>query len=709
MQNILFDLREKTLYHVRRLSKENWTFLFVTAISVFCLFHFVDLKPQVDEHFFFSDDDLQFQTEHKIAESFIRKDAQIIISVTGDIESEEYMALIGNLSDSLMGLEGITGVKSISHGPNNLKDAVDSPLWKRLLISDDKKSTNLIVLVEDSVAQQIVPDIETVVGQYTSDQFNINVSGLPYILELIRRHLLKDLIVFSTLAFIIFGAVVYLIFRSKCIVFGTMLSCLNACIWTFMITDLLSVPIGLLTANLATIIFVLTLSHIVFLTFNWKRLPPKEQNSMVKEALRMTFPASCWSMLTTLLGFLSLILVPAKPLKDLGIAGAVGTLLAFATAYGIYPSFLKMTQPRIKKSHSGKNRIYEFLEMEQKSIRLVIFIFCLVALPGLWTINTDPSMLSFFSKRSDIYSGLEYIDRNGGSSPLVLVVQSKDGETLNSQAAYEKLWRLQGALEAHRSVGSVISLPVLMAQAKQAPLAKVLFWEWLLEILEKPQFDEIAKSFITQDRKYGLFLIRMNEQNRVKKRLTIIGEIKQIVETQGFTPELMGGVYVLQGHMAKLITASLIGGLSKLMALFALIAWIISRSLRITTAIILSLGLIPIGILGLIGLYRIPLDVISSPASNVAIAMGIDSMIHMIKSYRRKKHTGSASWQEVRNELWQPILTSMLIVSTGFSIFLFSTFPPTQRFGIAIVFGTIFASLTALYIMPYFVQFTKKA
>ena len=105
--------------------------------------------------------------------------------------------------------------------------------------------------------------------------------------------------------------------------------------------------------------------------------------------------------------------------------------------------------------------------------------------------------------------------------------------------------------------------------------------------------------------------------------------------------------------------------------------------------------IIPSTILGLIGLYQIPLDIIAAPAVNVAIAMGIDSMIHMMQAYRRLN-----SWSQVRKTLYRPIMTSMFVVSTGFAIFLCSTFPPTQRFGLIIVFGTIVAALTAIFILP---------
>jgi predicted RND superfamily exporter protein len=123
----------------------------------------------------------------------------------------------------------------------------------------------------------------------------------------------------------------------------------------------------------------------------------------------------------------------------------------------------------------------------------------------------------------------------------------------------------------------------------------------------------------------------------------------------------------------------------------------------------LSVASVPLCVIGAVGLFRIPLDVISSPASNVAIAMGIDSMIHMVNLYRRKKGKNNISnekiWKLIRDEMWQPILTAMLIIVMGFSIFLFSTFPPTKRFGTAIVFGTILSALISMYIMPFFANF----
>jgi hypothetical protein len=151
-----------------------------------------------------------------------------------------------------------------------------------------------------------------------------------------------------------------------------------------------------------------------------------------------------------------------------------------------------------------------------------------------------------------------------------------------------------------------------------------------------------------------------------------------------------------------MVASSLIWGLGQLILLFGAIAYFISRSWRVSLSMLLSISIVPVCILGFLGLLSIPLDVISSPAANVAIAIGVDAMIHMLKAYRRMSHIKDSRqrWSRVREQLWEPVLTSMFIICLGFGIFFFSSFPPTQRFGGAIVLGSIIASISALFVFP---------
>ncbi len=50
-------------------------------------------------------------------------------------------------------------------------------------------------------------------------------------------------------------------------------------------------------------------------------------------------------MICASLGFGSLLLAPAKPLRELGLVGVAGTVVALICAYVMYPAFLAWAEP----------------------------------------------------------------------------------------------------------------------------------------------------------------------------------------------------------------------------------------------------------------------------------------------------------------------------------------------------------------------------
>ena len=215
------------------------------------------------------------------------------------------------------------------------------------------------------------------------------------------------------------------------------------------------------------------------------------------------------------------------------------------------------------------------------------------------------------------------------------------------------------------------------------------------------KYDSIAQGFITDDQKSALLFFRMNEEGRAKHRLEVVAEIKGLIEKKGFDPYLTGGIYALQGNLSRHVAVSLIYGLGQLLFVFLIIAFIASLKIRTALAMSFAIGMIPLCILGVVGALGLPMDTIAAPAANIAISMGIDAMLHMVNASRRfwKHETdGAVLWHKVRERMWEPVMTSMFIVASGFAIFFFSSFPPTQRFGGQIVLGTIISAFSAIFI-----------
>ncbi len=683
--------------------------IFLSGLACFILtvmFSYINLNPQVESNFFFSNEDPQLKEDKQINAIFTQP-AQVVLSAKGDIRSETYYQNVQKLSEAYLDFPEIYAVQSLSHGPRDIEDALKSPLWRRSVLAGEEASLFFLFLKHEP-KEEVIRRIEKARDNHQAPGFELMISGGPYIVEMIRRNLHRDLKVFSVTALLLFSVTLLFLFRSWWIVAGTVVSSIVASALTLIVNQALSIEMGFLTANLSTIVFVLTLSHITFLTADWKQVMEsgEGQSHPGWKAAYGTFEAALWSTSTALLGFLSLSFVQAKSLRQFGIAGAVGTFFALLGAYAIYPFFLNCQKKSPKffrtKTYAGPKDVSFFKKQHGWISALCGVLVCLSFL-AFHRLNTDPSLFTYFQKGSELRNGIEYIDRHGGSNPLNIVVSDPENPELNTNAAMKKMWALHEALEKDPAVGNVVSIPLLLAEAKRSPLTFFMTNEWLLDILGGARFGEVAKYFVTEDRKQTLFTLRMNESTLQEKRLTTVERIRQIVIDQKFKPDLIGGVFMLQGRLAALVNTSLISGGILLNVVILTMTLFLSRSLRVAIAMLISLYFVPAVMFGILGCFRVPLDVISAPAVNLALGMGVDSMIHMVVYIKRKGLNIREwnSWASASSYLFEPIFWSTIVVCAGFAIFVLSTFPPTQRFGMSVVLGTVLTPLGALFILPY--------
>jgi len=380
----------------------------------------------------------------------------------------------------------------------------------------------------------------------------------------------------------------------------------------------------------------------------------------------------------------------------------LGTVVAFVCAYLMYPAFLRWAVPRKSKIVEAEPK-HAFWLRRFALLSLGIILLSIGLGFGLTKVNTDPSLFDYFKPKQELRDGLEFVDRTGGCNPLTLVVSATNGSGLNTDEAYKKMWRLHGALENQKQVGTVISLPTLLAEGDRTPFSFLISYEKMMEIMAQPKYARVSKGFVTDDRKEAVFTLRMIEAHRTKYRVDVVNDLRALCRRYGFNADLVGGIYYLQGRLAKLVAESLVTGLFWLNLLFIVIAWAVAISVRGAFAMIASLTLVPLAMLGGIGWFHVPVDIISAPATNVCIGIAIDSMIHLVFGVRRAQREGKKEWDAwafAREEQWRGIVYSDVIIAAGFAIFVLSDFPPTQRFGLVVLAGCIIDILANLFVLP---------
>jgi len=326
---------------------------------------------------------------------------------------------------------------------------------------------------------------------------------------------------------------------------GAFVACANSSAATLIINQRLHIPIGPVTANLSTMVFVMTLSPMVFLSFNWIRVRQQTDfvgHPAVWSAVKETIAPSFWSAVCMLLGFLSLLFVSSTSMKHLGTGGAVGATMAFLAAYSLYPWFLALASPpeaKLRWTKAVASRVRSFFSKRHRLMAVGLLVFGVVGAIGLLRLDTDPPLFFYFKKGSDIRRGLEAVDRSGGSSPLKLEVEDRQGSPLDTKKAYKRLWALNDALEKDPAVGKVMSLVVIQSEIKRHWYSKLLSIEGFfqgksktekeVDILEDPKRGAPAREFITPDHKKALFLLRMRESVRSTPREGVIRRLEGIV------------------------------------------------------------------------------------------------------------------------------------------------------------------------------------
>ena len=92
----------------------HWLMLIITAVLLVLVAIFVDLKPVVDENFFFSTNDPGIRQTKKIERRFPSQPEVILTVSSRDISSSRYLERIQRLTQRAHTIGGVNAVKSLT-------------------------------------------------------------------------------------------------------------------------------------------------------------------------------------------------------------------------------------------------------------------------------------------------------------------------------------------------------------------------------------------------------------------------------------------------------------------------------------------------------------------------------------------------------------------------------------------------------------------
>jgi len=471
----------------------------------------------------------------------------------------------------------------------------------------------------------------------------------------------------------------------------------------------------------------------------------KKENSKLKksEIILMTTGKMFWpilyTVLTTICAFLSLIFSEIKPVIDFGWMMTLGLITSFLITFTLLPtliSFVSSSNVEIKKEN--KSKITSFLGKisinNKNSIFTVTIIIICISIFGINRLEVENSFINYFSKSTEIYKGMKLIDEKlGGTTPLEVIIkfpkeEIKLEEDENNEdddwgddenQDEEKYWftkdkinkikKVHAYLDSLPPIGKVLSFSSIIEVATQLndnkPLGTLemgVLYSKIPDSIKK----EIVDPYISIEDSEARISLRIKDSNPGLRRNDLVNQIRQDIKNKlGFKENefKLAGVLILFNNLLQSLFKSQILTLGFVMIGIFSMFLILFRNLKLSLIGVVPNFIAAFFILGIIGIVKIPLDMMTITIAAITIGIAVDNSIHYIYRFKEeyfKLKEYKKTIKKCHSTVGVAILNTSITIVFGFSILVLSNFIPTIYFGVFTGIAMLLAMTSVLTLLP---------
>ena len=676
--------------------------------------------------------------------------------LSSPIFKELIISLDGNTTALQVNLKGDDTFRELLHKRNALllkqEERTISPDEGKQL----KEVSDAYALLKNEINQkdhQNILNIRAIMKKY--EQFGaLHLGGVTMISDDMVTFIKNDLLVFGIGVFVFLIVMLSIIFRKLRWVILPLLSCAFAGTLMIGLLGLIGWNVTVISSNFISLMLIITMSMNIHLVVRYRQLrkdlPDLNQQDLVMEMTgKMVWPC-LYTALTTIMAFSSLVVSGIKPVIDFGWMMTIGLTVTFVTTFLLFPALLVlMKKPELEQDkHDGfqmMSTLSVFTVNHGNKILLLSVVLMVISGIGISKLEVENSFIDYFSKDTEIYRGLKLIDdKLGGTTSLdiILKFEEEPEEELSGDLADEEddfdfdfgggaeedpadYWFtpdkldevkvIHDYLEALPAVGKVLSLASLIRVGEDVNQGEFDAFE--LAIVYKRMPEDLKSSmidpYISIEDNEARINLRILDSLKNLRRKELLEQIhSDLTSKMGFPEEriAISGLLVLYNNMLQSLFKSQILTLGVVMAGIALMLLVLFRSVPLAIIGIIPNILAAGIILGLMGLLRIPLDMMTITIAAITIGIAVDNSIHYIYRFREefaRKQDYIETLHYCHANIGKAVFYTAVTIIVGFSILVMSNFIPTIYFGLLTAFAMLVAFLAALTLLPKLILIWK--
>ena len=190
--------------------------------------------------------------------------------------------------------------------------------------------------------------------------------------------------------------------------------------------------VTVVSANFVALLLIFSLSLTVHLIVRYQELhaqnPKSGQGWLIHTTVRDKYQPCLYTVLTTMVGFASLLFSGIRPVIDFGWMMVMGMLVVFIVSFLTFPAFLMLFtpgEPQYRRDYTGRitGLFAGWIERSRLSILLIFGFLAVMSAIGISMLEVENRFIDYFKKSTEIYQGMEVIDRElGGTMPLDVIL-----------------------------------------------------------------------------------------------------------------------------------------------------------------------------------------------------------------------------------------------------------------------------------------------
>jgi len=696
---------------------------------------------------------------------------------------------LAELSDEVPTLESTRTDKALAR-----QEFLSSPMYRNLLISPDGKTTAIQVnfrrdetwhrllqqrneLREKSLESNLSvgeqATLESVSAQFDAhslklrnqqssdiaeirgiidrhrDTAELHLGGVPMIVSDSIDFIRHDLMTFGIGVLCFLVVILAIAFRKPRWVILPMLACGAAGVTMVGFLGLVDWPVTVVSSNFMSLLLILTLSLAIHLVVRYRELheqsPDAGQEELVREMVRAKTVPCLYTAITTMVAFGSLLFSGIRPVIDFGWMMATGIVVAFLLVFTLMPAalmFLKPGQPHQRSDLT--DRITHFfagqIQARGPGILTAVGLFALLSIAGMSLLTVENRFIDYFKKSTEIYRGMEIIDRElGGTTPLDVIIDAPpeflerqkemwedpllaefgmdDAESggITATSFWFNTSKLPDISNVHEylvslpETGKVLSIDTAIEMLRQIE-EEIVSDNFELSVLYRKLPDSIkdilVRPYLSEDGNQLRFAIRVFESDPSLQREALMQDIRhQLTDEYGYDDSQihLSGMLVLYNNMLQSLFRSQILTIGVVFLAILFMFALLFRDIRLAGIAIVPNVFAALLVLGLMGWLSIPLDLMTITIAAISIGIAVDDTIHYVHRFTRefgKDHDYWAAVSRSHASIGRAMYYTSVTVTLGFSILALSDFVPTIHFGLLTGFAMLIALVANLTLLP---------